>query len=227
MLAIAGPSGAGKSTLVNLLMRFWEPDRGSLALGGVDLCCLDPESLRRAVAVLPQHIYLFNLSLRDNLLLADPDASQEQILQACRDAGLESLLQSLPDGLDTWIGESGFRLSGGERQRLALARALLKDSRLLVLDEPTANLDLHNVQAIRDMLRRRKKDQAVLLITHQLDLLQDADEIILLDQGQPVERGTYARLMQQRGLFWRLCQLEESVRLDFPTCGAEDLMEPG
>lgn len=214
ILAITGPSGAGKSTMVHLLLRLWEPDSGSLTLGGVDLRRLETERLRQGLAVLPQQIYLFNASLGDNLRLANPDASEAQLMEACREAQLETLIEELPEGLDTWIGESGVRLSAGERQRVALARALVKDSPVLILDEPTANLDTQTGQAIWEMLHSRKQKQAILIITHQLEGLEAADEIIVLAEGHPVERGTYKELMRRRGFFWQLRQIERNMLYD-------------
>jgi ABC-type multidrug transport system fused ATPase/permease subunit len=207
-LAIVGPSGAGKTTLVSLLLGLWETQTGQITLGGVDVRHLDLQALRRAIAVLPQDAYLFNASVRDNLRLARPQAGEAEMLAACRQAQIAELVESLPGGLDAWVGEGGARLSAGERQRLARARALLKDSPLLILDEPAAHLDALTEQALANVLRQPRPGQAVLAITHRLAGLESFDEILVLDQGRIVERGTYAELMLRQGLFWRMALLE-------------------
>ena len=211
LLAVIGPNGAGKSTLVNLLLRLWEYQIGSITLSGIDLHRFDPDVLRRSAAVLPQQVYLFNATIGSNLRLADPNASEDQLLEACHQAQLGQFIQSLPQGLDTWIGEDGVKLSAGERQRLALARALLKDAPLLILDEPGANLDTLTRQAFHQVLRQRRSEQAILMISHQLAGLEDADEILVLENGCPVEQGTYQTLLAQRGLFWRMRQIEQDL----------------
>jgi ATP-binding cassette, subfamily C, bacterial CydCD len=208
MLAFVGPSGAGKSTLVNLLLRFWEPQRGSIRLFGKDLQQWDPDEARRSIAVLPQQVYLFNGTLADNLRLACPEATEDDMLAACRQAQLGALIEALPQGLHAWLGESGVRLSAGERQRAALARALLKNSALLVLDEPAAHLDAQTWKALREVLRQRRTHQSILLISHQLTGLEEADEILVLEDGKTVERGTFQELIRQDGLFRRMWEVE-------------------
>lgn len=200
-LAIVGPSGAGKSTLVNLLLRLLDYQSGRITLGGVDLHRLDPQELRRRIAVLPQTVYLFAASVRDNLRLARPEASEAEMLAACRQAQILEVIQSLPQGLDTCLGEGGAGLSAGEKQRLGLARALLKDSPLLILDEPAAHLDALTERALSHVLTQPRPGQALLAITHHLSSLTDFDEILVLDQGCIVERGSYAQLMERGGLF--------------------------
>jgi len=208
-------SGAGKSSLVSLLLRFWDPTQGQITLGGVDLRSLDAAALRRALAVVPQRAYLFNASIRDNLRLAAPDASQEVMLSACRKARLEEFINNLPQGLDTWVGEDGVRLSAGERQRLALAQALLKDAPILVLDEPAANLDAETekliLQVLSQALDEKQPGQAVLTISHRLAGLENYAEILVFHQGRVAERGTFQELVAQRGLFWQLYQLESDT----------------
>ena len=151
-VVISGPSGTGKSTLVNLLLRFWDYQAGQIKIGGGELREYRAEDVRGWIGVVPQHIHLFNSTVRDNLLLANPDATDEQIIAACRQADLHDFIQSLPEGYDTLIGENGMLLSGGERQRLAIARAILKNAPILILDEATANLDAATEQKIMQLL---------------------------------------------------------------------------
>ncbi len=191
-LAIVGPSGAGKSTLVNLLLRFWDYQQGTILLGGKDLRSIPAEQLRAWIGVVSQNTYLFSASVRDNLLLARPQASEEQIIGAARQAHIHDFIQSLPKGYDTWIGEHGLRLSAGERQRLAIARVLLKDPPILILDEATANLDALTENAILAELKALRQGRTTLTITHRPAGLEDADEILVLREGQIVGRGREA-----------------------------------
>ncbi|MEZ4517945.1 MAG: ABC transporter ATP-binding protein [Chloroflexota bacterium] len=176
-LALVGPSGSGKTTLVNLLLRFWDYDAGSIRLGDVELNTLAGEDARRAMGVVSQQTYLFNSTIRDNLLLARGGATDEELLAACEDAQLGDFMRVLPLGLDTRVGENGLQLSGGERQRLAIARALLKDAPVLVLDEATANLDPVTETAVWSALDRLMIGRTVLVITHQAEGLRHVDEI--------------------------------------------------
>jgi len=187
-LAIVGPSGAGKSTLVNLLLRFWDFEEGAITLGGRDVRAYDPDELRSLMGVVSQNTYLFNATIRDNLLIAKPQATQAELEQAVRRAQLEPFIQSLPQGYDTWVGEQGLRLSGGERQRLAIARALVKDAPILILDEPTANLDTLTEREVMQSIRSLMEGRTTLLITHRLVGLDDADEILVLQAGRVVRR---------------------------------------
>jgi ATP-binding cassette subfamily C protein CydCD len=185
--AVVGASGAGKSTLVNLLARFWDYDAGSIFIGDRELRTIPPEEARRLLGVVAQNTFLFNATVADNLRLARPDAAQEQIEAAARQAQLHDFILTLPQGYDTWIGEQGLRLSGGERQRLAIARALLKDAPILILDEATANLDPLTEAAVSQALAALSAGRTVLAITHQLAGLADYDEIIVLDKGRVVQ----------------------------------------
>lgn len=186
-VAIIGPSGAGKSTIVNLLLRFWDYQQGSIRLGGHELRAYRGDDARQLIGVVTQQTYLFNGTLRENLLLARPTASDSELADACRRARLDELIDRLPAGYDTWIGEQGMGLSGGERQRLAIARALLKDAPFLILDEPTAQLDAATAGEILSALSELTHGRTTLLITHQQSGLEDADRIVKIDQGRIVK----------------------------------------
>ncbi len=167
-LTISGPSGIGKSTLINLLVRFWDYQAGDIWLGGRSLREYSSETLRNLIAVVPQNPHLFNATIRENLLLARSTATEAQVLAAAQLTGLDGLIATLPEGLDTWVGELGFRLSAGERQRIAIARAILKDASILVLDEATTNLDRVSQQKILEMLQSEMKGRTVIFITHEV-----------------------------------------------------------
>ena len=210
-LAIVGPSGAGKSTLVSLLLRFWEYGSGEIRLGGESLHGLDPDQVRGRCAVVSQNSYFFNTSIRENLRLARPKLSQEEMEDAARAAQIHEFIAALPKGYDTFIGEQGLRLSGGERQRLAIARALLKDAPILILDEPTANLDPLTEKDVLETLFGVMKNKTTLLITHRLVGLERMDEILVMDGGQIVERGLHSGLLAQNGLYRRLWDLQNRI----------------
>jgi ATP-binding cassette subfamily C protein CydCD len=212
--AIVGPSGAGKTTLLNLLLRFWEFQEGAITLGGTELRRLDGTSLRQNIAMASQNPYLFNATVRDNLRLANPGATGEQIYQAAQQAQIHARIQSWPDGYDTWIGEGGLRLSGGERQRLALARVLLKDAPLLILDEPVTNLDPVTGRLVLESILAQIGGRTILLVTHQLVGMQLLDEILVLDAGRIVERGSHTELLIKGGLYHHMWQLQNQ---DVPT----------
>jgi ABC-type multidrug transport system fused ATPase/permease subunit len=213
-LAIVGPSGAGKSTIANLLLRFWEYETGEISLGGESLQWLNQDEVRKRFALVSQNSYFFNASIRENLRLARPKVTQEEIEAAARAAHIHDFIMSLPKGYDTLIGEAGLRLSGGERQRLAIARALLKNAPILILDEPTANLDPLTEQQVLDTLFAVMKQKTSLLITHRLIGLENMDEIVVLDHGRIVERGSHADLLQRNGLYRRMWELQNKMLYD-------------
>ncbi len=203
-LAIVGPSGAGKSTLVHLLLRFWEYEQGEIRLGGRSLREYDRATLSRLIAVVSQRTDLFTGTIRDNLRLARPDADDSALRRAARQAQLHEFIQGLPEGYDTWIGEQGWRLSGGERQRLAIARALLQDAPLLLLDEPTAHLDTVTERQVLAAIETLMAGRTTLRISHRLVGMEAMDEILVLQAGRVVERGPHAALLRQGGLYARL-----------------------
>ena len=202
--AIVGPSGAGKSTLLHLAARFFEPDQGRILLEGRDLREIGAVDFYRNLSMVTQDVQLFDGSVADNLRLARPEASDDDLRMACEDAQLGDWLSRSPEGLDTRIGENGNRLSGGERQRLSIARALLKQAPLLLLDEATAALDRGRERALVAVLETLCRDKTVLVVAHRLDTLLRADQILVLDEGRLVARGAHAELLQTSDLYRRL-----------------------
>ncbi len=207
-IAVIGPSGAGKSTLASLLMRFWDYSHGRIMIDGLDLHEYTQEDVRRMFSISSQRTYFFNDTIRQNLLLARPAAAESEMEAAASRAHIHEFILGLPKGYDTVIGERGFRLSAGERQRLAIARALLKRSPILLLDEPTANLDPLLERNILEDIFIPGQGQSLLLMTHRLVGMETMDEILVLDQGRIIERGRQADLLATDGLFQRLWDLQ-------------------
>jgi ATP-binding cassette subfamily C protein CydCD len=185
-------------------MRFWDPQKGSISLGGHDLRDYKLDELRGQIALVAQDTFLFNDTLRTNILIARPDASEEELQRTLQRASLSELIESLPDGLETMVGERGMRLSGGQRQRVAIARAFLKDAPVLILDEATSHLDAVNEHAVRQALEALMADRTTLVIAHRLSTVRGADQIIALDKGNVVETGTHEQLLARGGLYAQL-----------------------
>jgi len=210
-VAFVGPSGAGKSTVTKLLTRFFDLQDGTIALGGQDIRQYDTQALRRAIALVPQDPTLFSGSVRDNIRYAKPEASEAEVVEAAQTANAHTFILGLPEGYDTEIGERGTKLSGGQKQRIAIARALLKDARVLILDEATASLDSESEAIIQDALEgtfTQHSDLITLVIAHRLSTIQHADRIFVLDHGQLVESGTHDALVMQGGLYAHLYELQ-------------------
>ncbi|NHI18357.1 ABC transporter ATP-binding protein [Phycicoccus endophyticus] len=201
LVALVGPSGAGKSTITSLVARLYDPTAGVVRVNGTDLREATFASLQDAVGVVTQEAHLFHDTVRANLAYAAPEASEEEMVHALRAAQMWSLVESLPSGLDTVVGDRGHRLSGGEKQRLAIARLLLKGPGLVVLDEATAHLDSESEQAVQRALDEALRDRSALVIAHRLSTVRHADEILVVDAGRVIERGTHAELVQRGGLY--------------------------
>jgi ATP-binding cassette subfamily C protein CydCD len=203
-VALVGRSGAGKTTAAHLLMRFWDPQSGRIVLGGHDLREFGLDDLRRRIAIVAQDTYLFNTSLRENIALGRPDASEEQIIHAARLANAHDFIMTLPDGYDTVVGERGLQLSGGQRQRIAIARALLKDASILILDEATSHLDTESERQVRLALETLIEGRTTLVIAHRLSTVRDANRIIVLEDGSVAEQGSHAELLARGGIYAQL-----------------------
>jgi ATP-binding cassette subfamily B protein len=201
MTALVGPSGAGKTTISLLVSRLYDVNKGAVTIDGFDIRGVTIASLNATIGVVTQDPYLFHDTLRVNLMFAKPDATEAEIEAALRAAQIWHLVESLPLGLATVVGERGYRLSGGEKQRVALARLLLKSPRLVVLDEATAHLDAENEAAVQDALDEAMSQRTSLVIAHRLSTIRSADQILVIDGGRVVQRGTHAELLKSEGLY--------------------------
>jgi ABC-type multidrug transport system fused ATPase/permease subunit len=206
VVALVGPSGAGKSTILSLLLRFYDVDRGCVRLEGVDLRTLRLADLRRAFAMVAQEPVLFSGTIRDNIAYGKDGATPEEIVAAAKDSFAHDFITAFPDGYDTVIGERGAKLSGGQKQRIALARALIADPRVLVLDEATSNLDAESEAAVQAALARLMRGRTTIIVAHRLSTVRDADRIVVIDGASVVEQGRHDELMERRGTYHRLVE---------------------
>jgi len=206
VVALVGPSGAGKTSIANLLCRFYDPTHGSVRVDGHDLREVQLRSLRSHVSVVLQDTFLFNASVRENLLYGKPDATEDELVAATKAAYAHDFILALPEGYDTEIGERGVKLSGGQRQRLALARAILTDPRILILDEATSSVDAEAEYLIQQALERVLEGRTALVIAHRLSTIRNADKIIALDGGRIREIGNHRDLLARQGLYSQLYQ---------------------
>lgn len=207
-VALVGASGSGKTTLVNLLPRFWNPTGGEIRIDGVNTQDVTLTSLRRNIAVVSQDVILFDGTIRDNIIYGTPDATEDDIAKAVKAAALKDFIASLPEGLNTPVGEGGCRLSGGQKQRVSIARALLKNTPILILDEATSALDAQSEQAVKIALAHLMKDRTTFIVAHRLSTVENADKIVAMADGVIQEVGTHAELIRQEGLYARLCALQ-------------------
>jgi ATP-binding cassette subfamily B protein len=210
LAALVGPSGAGKTTITYLIPRLYDPEAGRILLDGHDLRDISLRSLARNIGMVTQETYLFHDTILTNLLYARPDATQAEVEAACRAANIHDFISGLSEGYDTIVGERGYRLSGGEKQRIALARVILKDPRILVLDEATSHLDSQSESLIQDALKRVMAGRTSIVIAHRLSTILAADVILVLDRGQIVEQGTHETLLAQGGLYASLYETQYS-----------------
>ncbi|UZE98061.1 ABC transporter transmembrane domain-containing protein [Alkalimarinus alittae] len=208
VLALVGPSGAGKTTLFELIQRFYDPQSGSITLGGTDIRQIDPNDLRKQMALVPQQPALFSHDVFHNIRYGNPDASDEDVINAAKKAHAHEFILKLPEGYKSFLGERGVRLSGGQRQRIAIARAILKDPKILLLDEATSALDSESEHHVQQALQALMKGRTTLIIAHRLSTIQHADKIAVLDNGQLIDIGSHQHLMETSELYQRLVELQ-------------------
>ena len=207
--ALVGPSGGGKSTSARLAARFWDIDRGTITLGGTDVSSVDPETLLQSFSIVFQDVVLFNNTVMENIRLGRKGASDEEVIAAAKAARCEEFIRKLPDGYQTMIGENGSSLSGGECQRLSIARALLKDAPVILMDEATASLDVENETLVQEAISNLVKDKTVLIIAHRMRTVAGADKIVVLKDGIVAEEGTPKELMQKEGIYHHMAMLQK------------------
>jgi len=209
-----GPTGAGKSTLVNLLPAFYETTSGRITIDGQDISRIQLQSLRAQISVVSQEPFLFNGTVRENILYGKLEASDAEMVAAARAANCHEFISRLPDGYDSRVGERGVKLSVGEKQRVSIARALLKNARLLILDEATASVDTATERLIQEALERLMAHRTSFVIAHRLSTIRKADQILVLRQGQIVEHGTHAELIALEGLYARLARIQNTTFIE-------------
>ena len=208
-LAVAGESGSGKTTIVNLLLRFYEPTSGSIYINGTDIKDLTLKSLRSLITVVSQETYLFNGTIKENLLHANENADEEKLIDACKAANIHSFIQSLPEGYNTKVGERGLNFSGGQRQRIAIARAVLKNSPIVVLDEATSSVDTENENEIKQSLNHLLRNRTSITIAHRLNTIENSDRILVLLRGEIVEEGSHKELILKDGYYKKLVEAQQ------------------
>ncbi len=203
---IVGPSGSGKSTVTKLIGRFWDVDSGEITLGGVSVKDMPTEELLGKISVVFQDVYLFHDTIEQNIKMGKEDATREEVIEAAKKASCHEFIMSLPDGYDTMVGEGGSTLSGGEKQRISIARALLKDAPIVLLDEATASLDPENEVLIQSAISELVFDKTVIIVAHRLQSIMNADQIVVLDDGNVRETGTHTELLEKDGMYAHLWQ---------------------
>ena len=205
--AIVGPSGSGKTTLCNLIARFWDVQEGTVRIGGKDVRDYTADSVLEYISMVFQNVYLFHDSVENNIRFGRPEATHEQVVEAAKRACCHDFILSLPDGYDTIIGEGGSTLSGGEKQRISIARAILKDAPIIILDEATSSVDPENEQALLSAIQELTKNKTLISIAHRLSTVRNADQIVVIDHGKIVQRGRHAELLQEDGIYRKFLSL--------------------
>jgi ATP-binding cassette, subfamily B, bacterial len=206
-----GPTGVGKSTMVSLLPRFYDVTSGSIFLDGRDIRDIQLESLRKQVSIVLQDVFLFHGTVRENILFGKPNAKEKDVIAAARAANANEFIERLPDGYDTFIGERGVKLSGGQKQRLSIARAVLKDTPILILDEATSAVDTETELLIQQALERLMVGRTTIIIAHRLSTIRNSDKIVVLEGKRIIASGTHAELMKQNGLYRRLASVQQNL----------------
>ena len=209
--AIVGPSGSGKTTICSLLARFYDPNSGSITVGGHDLREMTCDSLLSNISMVFQNVYLFNDTIRANICFGKPDATEEEMIAAAKKARCHDFISALPQGYDTVIGEGGGTLSGGEKQRISIARAILKNAPIIILDEATASIDPENEHLIQSAISELTKGKTIITIAHRLATIEHADQILVVDDGRIAEKGTHSELISQDGVYRRFVQIREKA----------------
>jgi ATP-binding cassette subfamily B protein len=212
MIGIVGHSGSGKTTLINMILRFYDPTQGKIELDGVDLRRIKIEDFRRQVGVVLQESYLFPGSIRDNIAYGVPGASMQDVLEAAKAANAHDFICKFPDGYDTYVGERGQRLSGGERQRISIARAILHNPKVLILDEATASVDTETERMIQEAIENLVDGRTVFAIAHRLSTLRNADRLVVMDEGRVAEIGTHEELLaKEDGIYKKLVDMQSEI----------------
>jgi ATP-binding cassette subfamily B protein len=208
VFALLGPTGSGKTTVVNLLPRFYDPTGGRITIDGTDIRDVTLASLRQNIGIVQQDVFLFSATIRENIAYGAVDATQEQIERVSKAARMDDFIHSLPDGYDTWVGERGVTLSGGQRQRVSIARTLLMDPRILIFDDSTSSVDMETEYLIQQALQELMKGRTTFVIAQRLRTVKAADEILVLQHGEVVQRGTHDQLVEEEGLYRQIYDLE-------------------
>jgi len=213
--ALVGPSGGGKTTIAKMIYRHYDPQKGEVLLDGHDLREYDLRALRKSIAIVPQEVEIFDLSVKDNISYAKSNASLAEIKQAARVANAEEFINNLPQGYDTLVGERGMKLSGGQRQRIGIARAVLADPSILIFDEATSNLDSYSEGLIQEAMERIGKGRTMIIIAHRLSTINKADKIIVLEDGRVIEQGSHNKLARNKGgLYRKLLDLQKTGNVE-------------
>jgi ATP-binding cassette subfamily B protein len=211
-LALVGATGVGKTTIASLIPRFYDPDEGEILVDGQDIRRLTLNSLRRQISLVSQDVFLFNGTVLDNILYGSPGACEEEVIAAAKAANAHDFIMGLENGYETRIGERGVKLSGGQKQRISIARAILKDAPILILDEATSAVDTQTERLIQEALNKLKENKTAIVIAHRLSTIQDADQILVLEEGEILEQGTHQELLDKKGLYYKLCQAQSAAK---------------